>query len=378
MWRVRKVAVLTLLLIYYYKSRKSQRRRRYGVRPFNKLRALYGQYETMVQYIKRNDEREFFSYTRMSPQLFDHLVQLVAPKLTKHPHRKNALSPSFRVCLTLHYLAEGCSMKEMSRNYYIGKASAHMVIREVCTALWDVLQEIYLPEPTNLILMAVCDANYKFIYVDIAAPGSFHDSYVFRESNFGRALLSNQLEHQWPAPKQLPNSRSVLPHFLVADQAFPLHTRIMHPYPGQRLGVNKNIFNYRLSRARRTIENTFGILAQRWRILRKPIIGDIPMCTKVVQAVVVLHNYVKVAENDVPVLHRRYCPTGMVDDEQDGEVTPGTWRKDAFHLSSVGRIDANITPRPVQQNRVTLCEYFVSDVGAVHWQWNHVLRGGAP
>lgn len=46
------------------------------------------------------------------------------------------------------------------------------------------------------------------------------------------------------------------------------------------------------------IENTFGIMASRWRILRKPIIAHPNTVDSIVRATIVLHNFLRVVANN--------------------------------------------------------------------------------
>ena len=51
-----------------------------------------------------------------------------------------------------------------------------------------------------------------------------------------------------------------LPYVFLGDDAFALKEFMKKPYPQQNLTADKRIYNYRHSRARRILENLFGIL----------------------------------------------------------------------------------------------------------------------
>ena len=72
--------------------------------------------------------------------------------------------------------------------------------------------------------------------------------------------------------------------------------RLLRSYPGT-LTEKQKIFYYHLSRARRTIENSFGILTTRWRIFLTPIKAKFENLESYVPAAVTLHNYLNQTES---------------------------------------------------------------------------------
>lgn len=148
-------------------------------------------------------------------------------------------------------------------------------------------------------LMAISDAKYRFIMVDIGAEGRHSDGGVFKNSCMGRRFEEGTFK--LPPPKPVETDGPALPYVLLADEAFPLTTYMMRPYPRSgKLDLKKKVFNYRLSRARRVVESAFGILAARWRIFRRPIIASVENARKMVQATVALHNFILTHEEKLP------------------------------------------------------------------------------
>ena len=128
--------------------------------------------------------------------------------------------------------------------------------------------------------MALVDADYKFIYVNCGANGSGSDGGVFNATALREALEDGTIG--LPPPEPIAGGDRPVPYFIVGDDAFPLRTWLMKPLPLRNMTKQQRIYNYRLSRARRIVENAFGILASKFRCL----LTTIPQKTKTVVSLV--------------------------------------------------------------------------------------------
>ncbi|KAJ8967904.1 hypothetical protein NQ317_000584 [Molorchus minor] len=213
---------------------------------------------------------------------------------------------------------------------------------------------------TVLFFLALCDASYKFTLVDIGAEGRHSDGGIFRNSDIGKMLSSENNLHL-PSPSFLEYGGDAINYYIAADEAFPLTLNIMRPYPGRYLAQDKRIFNYRLSRGRRVIENTFGILAARWRIYRKPIISSLSTADGIIKATVCLHNWLMIYESKIKSEYRHYCPSNFIDREKDdGAINEGDWRKETngANLCHINRMGANMYGKNAFTMREQIKSYF--------------------
>ena len=210
-----------------------------------------------------------------------------------------------------------------------------------------------------MILLALVDSSYRFIMVDVGAYRRNSDGGVLQTSQFGQAFADGRLNI--PAPSALPGApdRDEMPHVFVGDEAFPLQANLMRPYPGQpgRFPLEKANFNYRLSRARRVVENAFGILASRWRIYERRINLNEENTQKVVLATCILHNFLQTKSTPLPI--------PAIADEAAARLRQG--------LQPLGNF--GIRPRnQAMAIRDQFATYF-TDRNALHWQEQHVQRG---
>lgn len=179
----------------------------------------------------------------------------------------------------------------------------------------------------SIVLLALVDARYRFTYVDIGCQGRISDGGVFAHSTLYK-ILTEENTLNIPAPIVLPGRMRPMPYVVVADDAFPLKPNILKPYCGvQPKGSRQRIFNYRLSRARRIVENSFGILGAVFRVLRAPIaLQNVENVIKVVKACCVLHNF---RRRDAESRHAYGSPgTFDYEDTTNGVLTPGSWRNE--------------------------------------------------
>ena len=211
----------------------------------------------------------------------------------------------------------------------------------------------------SIVLLALVDANYKFIYVDVGCNGRINDGGVFRNASLSTATVENVL--YIPPPR---NVRGLLlPYVIVADDAFPLKENLVKPYPLRNLSTEHRVTNYRISRAREVSENAFGIMANRFRIFLSTIQLSPDNVEKIVLASCILHNFLR--DKASP----KYTPPASLDREdiESGEIHLGEWRSQAS-MTSVNVAGRNACTKNAKEIRDRFSFYYNSSEGSVPWQ----------
>jgi DDE superfamily endonuclease len=206
----------------------------------------------------------------------------------------------------------------------------------------------------SIVLLAVVDANYKFIYVDVGQYGRVSDGGVFNNSSLYEAMQRNIL--QIPQPTAIEGTDVVVPYVFVADDAFALKPNIMKPYAFRQCSSAKRVFNYRLSRARRMVESAFGILSSRFRVFKTTVQLNPEKVQNVVTAACCLHNF---------LLRNEEASTRYV-----GNEATETNDKVSCSMTAISRDNGNRTTNNALNVRDNFCAYFNSDEGSVSWQIN--------
>lgn len=217
----------------------------------------------------------------------------------------------------------------------------------------------------SIVMMAVANANYEFIMVDVGINGRISDGGVLSYTKFGKALSHNTIGI--PEPAQLPNSQKVLPFVFLGDDAFAMTENLMKPYPQAGLNLERKVLNYRLSRARRVVENTFGILVSRFGVLQNTIRLSPEKARTIVVACCYLHNFLRKRQP------RAYVTRNYVDSEdlQAGVVTSGTWRDVVNETTPFQPTNFRNASTSAKVVRDTYCNFFNNE-GQVSWQWKIV------
>ncbi|KAI2646849.1 Protein ALP1-like [Labeo rohita] len=371
---ITKIAIITVLYMRR-RRRRHRRRHRFWVHPIRRCRGSYGEYHCLVQEL-RFDEVLFQRYFRLNKTEFDELLARLAPRIAmQNTTFRAAIPPAERLAICLRYLATGDSFTTISYSYRVGVSTEWSNIAAGFLERWNFPncvgsidgKHVVIQAPPNsgsmfynykgtfsMVLLAVVDANYLFRIIDVGGYGRNSDSGTLANSAFGEALRNGTLD--LPHDCALPGSQhcTPLPHVFVGDEAFPLQRHLLRPFPGCNLSREKRIFNYRLSRARLTVECAFGILTSQWRMYRRLLTINPAKAEVCVKATCILHNFLRMPKRGT---RNRPCVS--------------SWQKEGSaalqEAPSLGRLGSNNAAHVGISIRDAFSTYFSAE-GSVPWQ----------
>uniref|UniRef100_A0A8C1XYC4 DDE Tnp4 domain-containing protein n=1 Tax=Cyprinus carpio TaxID=7962 RepID=A0A8C1XYC4_CYPCA len=283
----------------------------------------------------------------MSVAQFDILLAILEPHIKKK-------TTNFRELIDLN---------RDWHSFRLGISTVGMTVRKTCDQIWLQLKDTYMPTPTediwrytarrlnemwsfpncigtldgntfSIVLLALVDADYRFLAIDVGSYGGNSDGGIFANSALGRAQQRETLNV--PPPLELPSAPELgkVNHIIIADKAFP-----MKPYI-----------------ARRISKNAFGILTQRFKVYKRPMEVNPDLADSIVKATCILCNYL------------RHEVVGQADQGDSFDFDDGG----NASLHEFQRPRGNRASEEALHIRDTFRKYFVSPAGEVPWQYDRL------
>jgi hypothetical protein len=151
-------------------------------------------------------------------------------------------------------------------------------------------------QSTGLNCQAICDAQLRFLFFAVIAPGQTNDAVAYEHT-----MLHDTIEKFAPGA------------FIAGDAAYILTEHLLVPFTGTaKQDPDKDSYNFYLSQLRIRIEMSFGLMTTKWRILRRKLESTLVWSSKIIEACARLHNYVLNCKDDIDDLEK----------DNDNEVEP--------------------------------------------------------
>ncbi|KAJ8875497.1 hypothetical protein PR048_023392 [Dryococelus australis] len=203
---------------------------------------------------------------------------------------------------------------------YMKKCGISLIAWELWMVnIWYCVPHLTVAGDFSVVFFTVVDSDYNILFAYCGTRGRISGGGAVKHYRFYKELMGGTLYIPKYAP--LMEDAVEMPYMFLANEVFPLHTHI---------GPVERTFNFRLSRARRIVENVFGIASAIFRVLRKPMLLQ---PETIVNTVAYLHNFLR--RNNT--FRNLYTPPGNFDHEDDdGEFVQGTgWPARTRKSSSV-------------------------------------------
>jgi len=285
-------------------------------------------------------QQDWIDNFRMSKETFMYICNKLSPDLARTDTlMRTCLSVERRVAVTIWCLATPTEYRTIAHLFGIARSTVCEIVHETCRCIVDVLLKEYIKFSSSnrlstvveefktkwgvpqcfgaidgchipisapnlmhtdyynrkgwysMLIQGVVDANYRFLDVCIGWPGSVHDARVLAQST-----LYDNIEHNHILPNNTITVSGVrIPLYLIGDSAYPLKLWLMKPFAHNTdLTSDQRNYNYRMCRARITVEIAFGRLKGRWCRLMKRNDMNVENIPHVITAACILHNICEV------------------------------------------------------------------------------------